>query len=110
MGAQPFWGDVCCTRSADRGQFREENSPVGQSVSTFCLLLVHLTAWTQSFLLLLRSRGTRVVHSAPTAWTESPSLGCGLSVSENLPTSRPIKEGTGLEEVGGSAGRVRREP
>ena len=49
-GRSALLGDVCCTRSADRGQFREENSPVGQPpVSAFCLLLVHLTAWTQSF-------------------------------------------------------------
>ena len=35
-----------------------------------------------------------------TAWTLSPSLGCGLSVSENFPTGSPISEVTGLEEVG----------
>lgn len=35
-----------------------------------------------------------------TAWTKSPSLGCGLSVSDSLPTGSPISEVTGLEEVG----------
>lgn len=82
------------------GQFREENSPVGQPpVFTFYFLLVHLTMWT-SFPAAIEIQRDLGCPLPLTAWTMSASLGCGLSVSENLPTGSPINKVTGLRKSG----------